>query len=153
VDRHRPLPHLVGPLGHVDHELGLVRQVRDDQAIGEDGFQLQHPQRAVHEQHRIDAQVPHSPMERRDGGGVVVEQCLLALGRPLEMLRGEEHPLVPLQGGRHIRGGRGHAPLAADGRLGSIGGDIIRDHCSSSSSISDCPRISRKGRCGSIVAR
>jgi len=70
--------------------------MRDDETVGHHALELEHAEDAVNEWNGIDFEMTHTPVERRDRGGVVVNEKLVTERELLEVLRREEHSFVPL---------------------------------------------------------
>ena len=84
--------------------LRIVELLGDHQPVRQHGLHLAHAQQPLSERRGVDVEAQHAPVEGRQGGGVVVEQLLLAQRELLEVLRREQHPLVPVDGLRHAAG-------------------------------------------------
>ncbi len=109
INRHR-LAHQLALLfrqvqfqGHI-----IALNMRNNQAIGQHGFQFQHPEDAADQLHGINLQMANTPVEWAAGRGVIGNQFLTAHSQLLEMLRCQQHALMPLNGIRQFSGGSRH---------------------------------------------
>ena len=97
MDRERPVTERGGVGLQIQLQiLPAPKRVHHHQAIGEYRLQGKHPKYSDHQHGLIDLDPGYPPGERQKPPGMVVKQTILTKPELLEVLRRQQHSLVPL---------------------------------------------------------
>ena len=85
------------------------RRVGHGRPVGKNGVERHDPALPFDQEHLVEGERAHAPVVRLQLPRMKGLQLLLTPIVHLEVLRGEHHALVPLNGGRNVVGRRNHA--------------------------------------------